>query len=244
MIVDAHAHVGHGRYKSLDPQDLLGQIDANQIDRTILCPVEEQIVLHNREGNDYLLAQVRRFPTRFLGFAVANPWHGPAAVAELERALGEGLLGLKLHPTYQAFSPNDAIVYPLIDVAARCRLPVYVHTGSAGFGEPFKLAELARRYPEVTFIMGHSGASDFWPDVPRCRQFAPNLLFETSRNGPGNFAGMLRELGAGAIVFGSNAPESLYEVELANLRDIFAEPEDREKILGLNIRRALGEVPA
>lgn len=242
MIIDAHAHVGQGRYKSLAPEELLRQMDQHGIDRAVICPVEEQIILHNREGNDFILAQVRQHPSRFVGFAVANPWCEEAAVEELKRALGEGLRGLKFHPTFQGFSVNDPIAYPLVEVAARHGVPVYVHTGTAHFGEPFKLAELARRYPEVTFIMGHAGASDFWYDLPRCHQFALNILFETSRNGPANYNHMALNIGADYLVFGSNAPESLYPLEMANIRDVFKEQADLDKIFGLNMARALGEV--
>ena len=242
MIIDAHAHVGHGRYKSLPPEELLRQMDEYGVDRAVICPVEEQIILYNREGNDFILAQVRRYSTRFIGFAVANPWYGPAAVEELKRALGEGLRGLKLHPTFQGFSVNDPIAYPLVETAARYGVPIYVHTGTPHFGEPFKLVELARRYPEVTFIMGHAGASDFWYDLPRCHRFAPNILFETSRNGPANYHHMALNIGADYLVFGSNAPESSYPLEMASIRDVFKDPADLDKIFGLNMARALGEM--
>jgi predicted TIM-barrel fold metal-dependent hydrolase len=137
---------------------------------------------------------------------------------------------------------NDPIIYPLIDVVAGHKVPVYAHTGTAHFGEPLKLVELARRYPEVTFIMGHSGASDFWSDLSRCHQFAPNILFETSRNGPSKYTNMVLHIGIDYLLFGSNAPESLYSLELASIRDIFTEPSDLDKILGLNMARVLGEV--
>lgn len=240
MIIDAHAHIGHGQYKSLSVESLLEQMDRNEIDRAVVCPVEEQIVLHNREGNDLLLSAVRRFPDRLVGFATVNPWYGQGAVEELRRALGEGLKGLKLHPVIQGFSLNDPIAYPVVEAAAQAGAPVYAHSGTAHFGEPFKLAELARRYPDIPFIMGHAGASDFWYDIPRCRQLAPNLVFETSRNGPANYTHMLLTMGAGAIVFGSNLPESKYELELASLQDAVLDPEDRAGIEGLNMARVLG----
>jgi predicted TIM-barrel fold metal-dependent hydrolase len=242
MIIDAHAHVGHGRYKSLSGKELLRQMDEYGIDRAIICPVEEHITVFNRQGNDDILAQVRQYPDRFTGFAVANPWFGREAVDELERALEEGLRGLKLHPVIQGFSMNDAIVYPLIEVAAHHRVPVYAHTGTAHFGEPFKLVELARRYPQVIFIMGHSASSDFWSDLALCHEFAPNILYETSRNGPSKYTNLVKNIGVDYIVFGSNAPESLYPLELASFQDMIPSPGDLEKILGLNMQRALREV--
>jgi uncharacterized protein len=241
MIIDAHAHVGQGRYKSLSGDELLRQMDEHGIDRAVICPVEEQITAFNRQGNVDILVQVRRHPDRFTGFAVANPWFDRNAVDELKRALGEGLRGLKIHPVIQGFSMNDAIVHPLIEVAARFGVPVYAHTGTAHFGEPFKLAELARCFPQTLFIMGHSGSSDFWSDLALCHQFAPNIYFETSRNGPSKYTNLVQNIGVDFIVFGSNAPESLYPLELASIRDVITDPDELEKILGLNMKRALGE---
>jgi predicted TIM-barrel fold metal-dependent hydrolase len=239
MAIDAHAHVGQGRYKQLAPEDLLRQMDAHGIDRAVICPVEEYITVGNREGNDFILEQVRQYPDRFLGFAVANPWHGEEAVAELRRALGEGLRGLKLHPVIQGFHVNDALVEPLLDVAAEFGVPVYSHSGTPHYGEPFKLCEAARRYPDVTFILGHGGASDFWNDIPRACTFASNLLLETSRNGPSNFLFWKNHIGVDRIVFGSNAPESQYPLEIASLRDVFDEAE-LAQVLGGNMARVLG----
>ncbi len=240
MIIDAHAHIGHGRFKSLGPEDLLRQMDENGVDQALVCPVEEQIVIRNHEGNQFILSEVRRHPTRFIGFAVANPWFEADAVNELEWALGEGLRGLKLHPVLQGFSVNGPLAYPLIEVAARHKVPVYVHTGTPHFGEPLKLAELARRYPEVWFLLGHCAFSDFWNDLPLCHRYAPNILFETSRNEPASNSGMAMTMGVDTLVFGSNAPEALYSVEIPTLCDVFTEPADRDRVLAGNIARVLG----
>jgi predicted TIM-barrel fold metal-dependent hydrolase len=90
--------------------------------------------------------------------------------------------------------------------------------------------------------MGHSGASDYWSDLGRCHQFAPNIMFETSRNGPSKYTNMALNIGIDYLLFGSNAPESLYSLELASVRDIFTEQNDLDKILGLNMARLLGEL--
>lgn len=242
MIIDAHAHIGHGRFKSLSSEDLLRNMDAHGVDRAIVCPVEEQTVIRNHEGNEFILSQVRQHPARLIGFAVANPWYEQQAVEELEWALGEGLRGLKFHPVWQGFHVNSDMAYPLIEVAAHHRVPVYVHTGTPHFGEPFKLAEVARRYPEVTFIMGHAAFSDFWNDLPLCHQFAPNILFETSRNEPASIAALGTDIGVDFVVFGSNMPEGLYSVDIPTLKDIFPGQEDQDKIFSQNIARALGEL--
>src|SRR5262249_21766990 len=115
MRIDAHANLGQGFYTKLASQDLLTMMDEFEIDRAIVCPVEEHIILHNHEGNDYILNTVRQHPDRLTGFAVANPWYGKAAVEEARRAIGEGLHGLNFNSTLQAFFINDEIVFPLIE---------------------------------------------------------------------------------------------------------------------------------
>src|SRR5262245_22985811 len=83
-------------YKSLDLMAVIFAIDAetHSGDRFV--------------GNDYVAGVVEKYPDRFIGFASVDPWKGQAALKELERAVKElGLRGLKLHPTSQAFFPND-----------------------------------------------------------------------------------------------------------------------------------------
>ena len=55
---------------------------------------------------------------------------------------------------------------------------------------------------------------------------------------------MIKNIGVDYIVFGSNAPESLYPLELASIWDMITDPGDLERILGLNMQRALGGVAA
>jgi uncharacterized protein len=244
LIIDAHAHIGNGRYKNITPNELLHQMDDNGINHAVICPIEEQITAFNRDGNDYILKQVGLYPDRFTGFAVANPWFGDIALVELKRAIEGGLRGLKLHPTYQGFSMNDPIIYPFIELVDRYKLPVYAHTGTAHFGEPFKLVELARMFPEVVFIMGHSGSSDFWSDLSRSHQFAPNILFETSRNGPSKYVNLLNNIGPDYIIFGSNIPETFYHLELTSIYEVIENQSDLEKILWKNMARVLGMFPS
>ena len=51
------------------------------------------------------------------------------AEEELERLAGMGLLGVKMHPEYQAFRPDDDRLEPLFAAAARLNLILYFHAG-------------------------------------------------------------------------------------------------------------------
>jgi hypothetical protein len=250
-VIDAHVHVGQGREKQLTVEELLGEMDRWGVDRAVICPVDEEIVVENRAGNDRILAAVRAHPDRLVGFAVANPWYGEAAVEELRRAIGEGLRGLKLKSSVQGFRLSDEWIDPVVAVAAESQLPVYCHTGTGNYAMPLQLAELARRFPDAPFIMGHGGAGgdyNYYFDVIPAMELESNIYFETSTQTP---AGVRRYLGghlewAERFIFGSNLPAASFRYELTKMASALEgqDAEVKTGVMGGNIARLLEEVRA
>jgi hypothetical protein len=240
-IIDAHCHIGQGRYKRLDPSELIAMMDENGIERAVVCPVEEHITVYNREGNDYILQAVQDHPGRLIGFATVNPWYGDRAVEELRRAIGEGLRGLKLNSTLQGYFINDEIVYPLMEAAQELDIPVYFHTATPIFSLPLQLADLAGEFPGVRFIMGHAAASDFWIDAAPAARMFDNIFIESSlRSGSAVLRNLVDELGAERLMFGSDTPCSTMAVELAKIDSLELSPADKEMVLAETALRVLG----
>ncbi len=238
MKIDAHVFIGKGKHLQLSVDDLLHRMDDADVSMAVVSPVDHYIAVNNTEGNDLVINAIKTHPDRLIGRAVANPWYGEKAVKELERAFSEGLSGLMLHTPYQGFRLSDHIVDPLLNVAEKYQAPVYAHTGTAGLAEPLHVIELARRFPKLNFIMGHSGSSDYSEDVVFAKGFLDNVWLETSRNGPANF-NMFKIHGlTHRIVFGSSAPEYIPKIEIETLCDVFTEAEDQAKVLSENIREA------
>ncbi len=233
--IDSHVYLGQGKHLSLDADSLLKLMDEADIAWAIACPVDHCLAVHNLEGNDRIIDAVRTHPGRIKGMAAANPWFGDKAANEIRRALGEGLHGLMLHPVYQGFRLSDHIVDPLLEAAAEFDVPVYAHTGTAGIAEPFHVAELARRYPALNFIMGHAGSSDYGEDAVRALEFADNIWLETSRNGPANMGLWRIKNLIPRIIFGSSAPEYIPSIEIETLCDVFTGKQEREAVLYSNI---------
>src|SRR5690606_15265555 len=130
MIVDAHCHIGETPHFRQTADDLLAQMDTNGIDRAVICGSGRHIVVENEEGNRYIAEAVRKYPDRFYGFASVNPWYGDKAVAELRRAVEDGLVGLKLHPSMQGYPAHDPIIEPVVAAAIELDLPIYIHSGT------------------------------------------------------------------------------------------------------------------
>ncbi len=234
-IIDSACTLRRGRVG-----ELLAEMDRCGIERAVIGPERNFIAVENRAGNRYVAGAVRRRPDRLIGFAVASPWLGPKAVAELERALDLGLTGLKISPAVQGFILTDPQVFPLIEFAEKARWPVYCVTGTPICAMPLQLAELAERYPRVKFIMGHGGFCDFWNDIPDALRRCPNLFIETSYILPSQISAWIREAGIEKFIFGSDFPFSSLDLEIKKI-NFLGEGIDKQRIFRHNLLRLLGK---
>lgn len=230
-IIDSHCHVGSGLRKRITAEELLRQMDLHDVERAVVCTVDQFVAVRNQEGNDQVLAAVARRPDRFWGLAAVNPWFQEDAVAELARCLDAGLVGLKLNSHLQGFVLSDPLVHPLLELCRAHRAPVYAHTGTVVTAEPFQLAELARSFPEVPFVMGHMGFADLWTDAVPAALQADNIYLETSLIDPMNIANAIQKVGPRRILFGSDSPESDLSLEIEKLAMVPMGSDQRRRIM-------------
>jgi predicted TIM-barrel fold metal-dependent hydrolase len=131
-----------------------------------------------------------------------------------------------------------------VEAAVERDMIVYVTGGAPYLAMPYKIADLAGRYPSGRFVMGHAGW-DFHFDVPYCLEACPNLWAETSRNGLANLESLVSRFGAQRLLFGSDYPFSSYEAEISKIRllpgcgDV-----ERERIFAGNAQALLGRESA
>ncbi|GAA3941617.1 hypothetical protein GCM10023085_24090 [Actinomadura viridis] len=243
MIIDAHVRLGRGREVSLDVAGLLSTMDELGIDRALVAPDERCVAYHNRAGNELVTDAARESAGRLVPYAVANPWRGAEAVEELARARDAGARALHVDSVLQGFDLLDGLVDPLLEFAADNRWPVYVRTGTPPNALPLPLASLALRYPEVPFVMGRSGATDFWIDAAPALRQASNLYGDTCY---APWDTVLNELGAdpaigtSRLVFSTDAPYTVPRAELGRVLDWPIDDSAREQVLGGTIARLLG----
>jgi len=165
MVIDGYCVIGQDREYDLNESALLAAMDAAMIDQAVIAPVDRYLSVKNRAGNDQILQAAKIQPDRFIPAVSVNPWYGQEACEELKRAINEGARMLVLHPFVQGYQANDELAWPVIEVAEDEKLPLYIHTGPPGNSTPWQIVDLAERFPQIDFIMGHCGATDFWNDV-------------------------------------------------------------------------------
>ncbi len=244
MILDFHCHYSPAffRYREyqMTPDELVRGMDLHQIEHAVLSAAGEFAAYSNAEGNAAVADVVRNYEGRFTGFATVNPWMRSKGVDELKRAKDNfGFAGLVIHPILQGFEANDPLVFPLVEAAIDAHMVVYVTGGAPYLAMPYKIADLAGRYPEGRFILGHAGW-DFHFDVPYCLEACPNLWAETSRNGLANLEALVRKFGSTRLLFGSDHPFSSYAAEIEKIRLLPGLTDaDRDNIFRANARGLL-----
>lgn len=122
-------------HKITTPQALVDEFEAAGVSLAIVTatieslfgaegPVDPSAV---REANDWV-ATLSRYDPSLVGFAVIDAFSGEDGAREAERAIGElGLPGLVIDSSRDGKFLADPSVRPTLEVAARYRVPVFVH---------------------------------------------------------------------------------------------------------------------
>jgi predicted TIM-barrel fold metal-dependent hydrolase len=214
-----------------------------------------------RLPNDLIAQACRTHPGVFVGFGSVDPHKGAQAVEEVERIADLGLKGVKLHPSLQAFAPEDERYWPLYQTCAQLGLIALFHTGTSGIGagrpggqgiridyaQPLRLDPVAAAFPELQIIAAHFGypwhlellaiahhKTNVWIDISGwAPRYIPQDVVREAR-------GRLQD----RFLFGSDYPFIQPQRCLDELESLELPQPVLEKILVGNGRRLLGLPPA
>jgi len=126
-----------------------------------------------------------------------------------------GVKGLKLHPSYQFFYPNEARLYPLYQKAQELRIPIIFHIGTSIFRgtrlkycDPIYLDDVAVDFPDLKIIMAHSGRGFWYEDCFSLSRLHKNLYMDITGLPPQNLLRYFPELEKNSekVIFGSDWP--------------------------------------
>ena len=126
-LVDQLLDVGDGRVAAMDA----AKVDVQALSLT--APGVEQLDVEEakafaRSTNAALAEAVRRHPTRFFGLAALPLGDSAAAVAELDRVVGEqGFKGVVINGHHRGRYLDDRFFWPALARAEALKLPIYLH---------------------------------------------------------------------------------------------------------------------
>jgi predicted TIM-barrel fold metal-dependent hydrolase len=277
--IDTHAHIeadAHGCF-SLDEQLLAasakyfsaGVDRAPTLDRVAdyyrtrqMAAVVFTVDAHTATGHKALssleiIEQAADHSDVLIPFASVDPHEGAAAVRDFRELVAAGARGLKLHPSLQAFMPNEQRHYPLYAAAAELGVPIVFHTGQTGIGaglpggrgiklrysDPMLLDDVAADHPDLTLIMAHPSVP--WQDAAiSIATHKANVYIDLSGWSPKYFAPQLIRAINGLlkrkVLFGSDYPVIEPDRWLADFAALEIKPEVRPLVLKDNAVKVLG----
>lgn len=162
-------------------------------------------------ANDAMAALVRECPDRVRAYCVVNPNYTAHAVAEIERRVAAGFVGVKLAASRRA---DDPLLDPVAERAAQLDVPLLQHVWQhrrrdwpgQEASDATELARLAARHQGARFILAHLGGGGDWSHSLRAVREVPNVWVDLSGSGvdPDMLDEALAQLGAGRLVWGAD----------------------------------------
>lgn len=208
-----------------------GTIDLRQLSRQL---VEGGHVTTDAD-NDAVLAACDASGGRLVPFFFANPHRPVSDYAEWS----ERFRGVEISPAVHGVRLTDPRTAALVAEAERWGHPVYLVCITRPGCDVAALVDLARQFPAVIFVLGHTGIGNIDYHAVDLITPVPNIVLETS----GGYSGVLRDaidrLGDRRVLFGSEFPLQHPSVELAKYQAIQLTPAQWERVAWDNALRLL-----
>jgi hypothetical protein len=210
-IIDMHMHWGFEQAMYI-PDPLAERIVKNMDRRGITMSISSSIpAMHSDgpRGNRLLAEVIKRYPSRFKGYWSINPNY----YKEMDEHVREfsktpGFVGFKFWSDYHKYPLTGPKYEPALKYADEHGLLILMHVwGGGGYNTPPMVATLAEKYPNVTFIMGHSGYGEWEKAITVAKEYANVYLDLTSTyrvNGVVDW--LVRDAGSERILFGTDTP--------------------------------------
>lgn len=210
-IYDMHGHMGHWNaiyFPRSEAEQMIGTMDE--------CSVKMLIFSHHYAlmspdmGNQPSIAAVRRFPDRLRAYCVINPNYPEIAAADLAsfEQHRDVFVGFKFLSDYHRVPITDERYRPALEYADNHKLLVLMHTwGGSPYDGPSLVRELAERYQQATFLLGHSCHGEWNAAVALACDF-PNLYLELTAvfDDRGALEKFSAEAGSERMLFGTDLP--------------------------------------
>jgi predicted TIM-barrel fold metal-dependent hydrolase len=189
-----------------------------------------------RYANDWLLALQRLHPGRVRGYVAVNPNYTAEALAEIARCLDAGMIGIKLAASRRA---DDPLLDPIADAARRHGVPILQHIWQhrrrdwpgQEASDAVELGALARRHPDVKFILAHIGGGGDWLHSLHAVRPLPNVYVDLSGSGVdgGMLEACLDAVGVARLVWGCDLTIETGWAKLRYLEHLLSAP-DLERV--------------
>lgn len=140
-------------------------------------------------ANDFMLDLADQHANRVRAYVAVNPNFTAHALAEIERGMSRGAVGIKLAAARR--TTDFALLDEIGAAAAHFGVPVLQHIWqhrrrewpNQEASDGVELARLAVRHPTVTFLLAHIGGGGDWAHTNPAVVDVPNIVMDFSGSG-------------------------------------------------------------
>lgn len=192
--------------------------------------------------NDFIAGECCVHP-EFIGFATMHQ-DFPDKAEEIERALGLGLKGVKIHPDSQRVNLDDPRLMELYEIIEG-RLPIIIHTGDYryDYSHPRRMKRVLRTFPNLVVDAAHFGGWSIY-EIALDNLLEENCFMDASSAmaflGDRRTKELVHTYGVDRIMFGSDFPMWDPTEAFERFTSLGFSEDELEKLLWKNAERFLG----
>lgn len=235
MIIDTHVHTGlfESPEKVVDMSEevVLKSMELYNIDFALVSNTAVEydclwkpVPLEKQVSQEQSFLQSVAFARKNMDKIGIMPWIKPAtesADERFEEILKENrdvVYGIKVHPFHSKTAFDSERVEPYIKLARKYNLPVVSHTADCDEASPVRVYNMAKKYPDVDFVMVHMGLGTDNKEAISLLGKLPNLYGDTTWVPLESTLEIVERYGSKKLFFGSDSPIDGLHTYLRNMQ--------------------------
>lgn len=236
-IIDMHAHLGSYAlfpFRENSPKEIAEIAKSYGIKK--MCVSNLFACAYDvKEGNLLTLNGVKEVPDFFLFGGLLDPWLSEDEIeTEFLNIDSQVSMWNELHPALHKYPISGKGYKVIMDLVKTNPKPVLFHTDEGDkYSNPGQIEELAKLYPDIPFIIGHSGniIGGYEIAVDIVMKYENVFLDSTfSRNYLGLIKWLIEKVGAKKITFGTDIPFTNGAAQIGKMYEVGISDNDRQKI--------------
>lgn len=264
MIIDTHVHIGKMLEFDMKKEEVLYSMERYGIDYSIvsdcravefdgdLNPIPPEKQYSQLECARGAVDFAKEYPDK-IGAALWLKPFGERADKELFDFIKTNrkyIKALKFHPYHSNLPFDDIKMDEYMKLAQHFSLPVLSHTGGSDAASCMRVYNMAKRYPDINFVMVHMGLGTDNSEAIELIGKLPNLYGDTTWVPVENTVKFINEINDDRIMFGSDNPidgkdtyaknrmgqPSMYIPYFNELKSLISE-ESYQKLMYLNAKK-------
>lgn len=218
MIIDTHTHIGTSLGFDMREEYILYMMKEYHIDHCIIS--NSDCVTHDHSQNpipkEFLSSHIVtnesaiKFAYENKGkISVAlwvNPYEQSAPIDKMIEQNRDVICAIKFHPYHSNLRFDSELIDNYIKLAQKHSLTVVTHTGDGECDNVKLVYNVAKKYPDVDFVMVHMGLGTDNSEAIDLISRLPNLYGDTTWVSIESTLKFLEVCGNDKIIFGSDAP--------------------------------------